>query len=94
MNLALIEIERVLRRQHHIRPGNDNDFQIRNPSDILATFEQTTAFRGLAVSPDNATLYALAADGNSVAVLDARTGRPATTLGLASSADSIAVQKP
>src|SRR5439155_1558788 len=42
MNLALIEIERVLRRQHHIRPGNDNDFQIRNPSDILATFEQTT----------------------------------------------------
>src|SRR6266496_328008 len=42
MNLALIEIERVLRRQHHIRPGNDNDFQIRNPSDVLATFEQTT----------------------------------------------------
>src|SRR5438552_4062609 len=42
MNLALIEIERVLRRQHHIRPGNDNDFQIRNPTDILATFEQTT----------------------------------------------------
>src|SRR2546426_3323278 len=41
-NLALIEIERVLRRQHHIRPGNDNDFQIRNPSDVLATFEQTT----------------------------------------------------
>ena len=42
MNLAMIEIERVLRRQHHIRPGNDNDFQIRNQTDILATFEQTT----------------------------------------------------
>jgi putative ABC transport system permease protein len=42
MNLAMIEIERVLRRQHHIRPGNDNDFQIRNQTDILATFQQTT----------------------------------------------------
>ena len=61
---------------------------------LRATFAQGAAFRGLAVSPDNATLYALAADGNSVAVLDARTGRPATTIGLASSADSIAVQKP
>ena len=61
---------------------------------LRATFEQTTAFRGLAVSADNATLYALAADGSSVAVLDARTGRPTTTLRLASAADSIAIQKP
>ena len=61
---------------------------------LRATFAQGAAFRGLAVSPDNATLYALAADGRSVAVLDARTGRPATTLTLASSADSIALQKP
>ena len=42
MNLAMIEIERVLRRQHKIRPGQDNDFQIRNQTDILATFRQTT----------------------------------------------------
>ena len=42
MNLAMIEIERVLRRQHKIRPGQDNDFQIRNQTDILATFQQTT----------------------------------------------------
>jgi len=61
---------------------------------LRATFAQGAAFRGLAVSPDNATLYALAADGSSIAVLDARTGRPATTLTLASSADSIAIQKP
>ena len=61
---------------------------------LRATFAQGSAFRGLAVSPDNATLYALAADGGSVAVLDARTGRPATTLRLASAADSIAIQKP
>jgi len=42
MTLAMIEIERVLRRQHKIRPGADNDFQIRNQSDILSTFQQTT----------------------------------------------------
>ncbi len=42
MNLAMIEIERVMRRMHHIRPGGDNDFQIRNQTDILATFQQTT----------------------------------------------------
>jgi putative ABC transport system permease protein len=42
MNLAMIEIERVLRREHKIRPGADNDFQIRNQADILSTFQQTT----------------------------------------------------
>src|SRR6266849_2977048 len=42
MTLAMIEIERVLRREHKIRPGAENDFQIRNQSDILATFQQTT----------------------------------------------------
>jgi putative ABC transport system permease protein len=42
MTLAMIEIERVLRREHKIRPGADNDFQIRNQADILATFQQTT----------------------------------------------------
>jgi putative ABC transport system permease protein len=42
MNLAMIEIERVLRRQHKIRAGQDDDFQIRNQTDILATFQQTT----------------------------------------------------
>src|SRR2546426_3486215 len=41
-DLAMIEIERVMRRMHHIRPGGDNDFQIRNQTDILATFQQTT----------------------------------------------------
>ncbi len=42
MNLAMIEIERVLRRQHKIHPGQENDFQIRNQTDILATLQQTT----------------------------------------------------
>jgi len=42
MNLAMIDIERVMRREHKIRPGDDNDFQIRNQADVLATFQQTT----------------------------------------------------
>jgi putative ABC transport system permease protein len=42
MTLAMIEIERVLRRAHKIRPGGDNDFQIRNQTDVLSTFQQTT----------------------------------------------------
>jgi putative ABC transport system permease protein len=42
MNLAVMEIERVLRREHKIRPGMDNNFQIRNPTDVLATFQETT----------------------------------------------------
>jgi len=42
MNLATLEIERIMRRQHKIRPGQDNDFQIRNQTDILSTLQQTT----------------------------------------------------
>ena len=42
MTLAMIEAEGVLRRQHKIRVGAENDFQIRNQSDILSTFQQTT----------------------------------------------------
>jgi putative ABC transport system permease protein len=42
MAVAMIEIERVLRREHAIRPGGDNDFQIRNRAEFLATFEETT----------------------------------------------------
>ncbi|HYK11858.1 MAG TPA: ABC transporter permease [Gemmatimonadales bacterium] len=41
MNLGMIEIESVLRRQHKIRPGMDDDFQIRNQTDILSTFQET-----------------------------------------------------
>jgi putative ABC transport system permease protein len=42
MTLTMIDIERVLRREHKIRPGAENDFQIRNQADILSTFQQTT----------------------------------------------------
>jgi len=42
MNLAMIDIERVLRRQHKLAPGEDNDFRIRNRRDALDTFAATT----------------------------------------------------
>ncbi|PYP42962.1 MAG: multidrug ABC transporter substrate-binding protein, partial [Gemmatimonadetes bacterium] len=38
---GMVDIEQVLRREHKIRPGADNDFQIRNQQDILNTQEQT-----------------------------------------------------
>jgi len=42
MNIAMIEVERAVRRTHKIRPSGDNDFMIRNQTDLLATFQQTT----------------------------------------------------
>ena len=42
MNLAMIEIERVLRRKHGLQAGDDNDFEISNQSDLIATFQETT----------------------------------------------------
>src|SRR5262245_15596396 len=39
---GMVDIERVLRREHKIRPGADNDFQIRNQQDILTTQQQAT----------------------------------------------------
>jgi putative ABC transport system permease protein len=37
-----VDIERVIRKQHKIRPGGENDFMIRNAQDILATQQATT----------------------------------------------------
>ena len=42
INVAMIEIERVIRREHGIRPDGDNNFQIRNRAMFLETFEETT----------------------------------------------------
>jgi len=39
---GMVDIERVLRREHKIQPGGDNDFQIRNQQEILATQQQAT----------------------------------------------------
>ena len=42
MEQGMVDLERVLRREHRIRPGGENDFTIRNQQDILATQQQTT----------------------------------------------------
>jgi putative ABC transport system permease protein len=40
--VTMAEIEKILRRQHRLRPGQPDDFDIRNQSDFLATLGQTT----------------------------------------------------
>jgi len=41
MNQAIVEIDRVMRREHRILPGEDADFSIRNSQDLLETFNAT-----------------------------------------------------
>ncbi len=41
-SIAMIDVERVLRREHKIRPGANNDFTIRRQADLLSTLENTT----------------------------------------------------
>ncbi len=44
---AMAEIQKILRREHRLRPGREDDFQIRNQSDFLSTFEETTKVFGV-----------------------------------------------
>jgi len=39
---GMVDLERVLRREHKIRPGAENDFTIRNQQDVLATQQEAT----------------------------------------------------
>ena len=39
---GMVDLERVLRREHKIAPGRDNDFQVRNRQSILATRQEAT----------------------------------------------------
>jgi putative ABC transport system permease protein len=41
MEHAFLDIERILRREHRLRPEWDNDFTIRNQADIIQTFQET-----------------------------------------------------
>jgi putative ABC transport system permease protein len=41
LDLAYADIDRIMRREHRIRPGEDADFNIRNSADLLATFNET-----------------------------------------------------
>ncbi len=40
--VTMAEIQRILRREHRLRPGQDDDFQIRNQADFLTTLGETT----------------------------------------------------
>jgi putative ABC transport system permease protein len=42
MDVALAEIDQVLRRQHRIRPGEPSDFNVRDQTSLLSTFQETT----------------------------------------------------
>src|SRR5467141_2883334 len=39
---TMAEIGRILRREHRLRPGQDDDFVIRNQADFLTTLGETT----------------------------------------------------
>ncbi|HOT97276.1 MAG TPA: ABC transporter permease [bacterium] len=41
VDAALIEVEKILRRQHRLNRDQDNDFSIRNQSDIISTMQET-----------------------------------------------------
>jgi putative ABC transport system permease protein len=40
--VTMAEIQKILRREHRLRPGQDDDFSIRNQSDFLTTLGETT----------------------------------------------------
>ena len=42
LDLAFAEIDRIVRREHRIKAGEDADFNIRNSADLLETFNETT----------------------------------------------------
>ena len=44
---AMTEIESIMRRQHRLPTGRDDDFEIRNQSDFLSAAQQTTQVFGL-----------------------------------------------
>ena len=41
LDLAFGEIDRIVRREHRIGPGEEADFSIRNSADMLETFNET-----------------------------------------------------
>jgi putative ABC transport system permease protein len=41
MDQAFGEIDRILRREHRLKAGDEPDFNIRNSADLLATFNET-----------------------------------------------------
>ena len=46
LSRAMVEVERVIRREHGLAPGADNDFSIIDRKQFLATQQQTTEILG------------------------------------------------
>ena len=46
LGAAMVEIERVLRREHGLAPGRDNDFTLLDRRQFLATQQETTEILG------------------------------------------------
>ena len=46
LSMAMVEIERVLRREHGLLPGRDNDFTLLDRRQFLATQQETTQILG------------------------------------------------
>lgn len=42
VTLTMADAEKILRRQHRLRPGQEDDFNIRSQSDFLSTLGETT----------------------------------------------------
>jgi putative ABC transport system permease protein len=40
--VTMAEVQRILRREHRLRPGQEDNFQIRNQADFLTTLGETT----------------------------------------------------
>ena len=43
---AMADVQKILRREHRIRPGKENDFTIRNQADFLSTAAETAQVFG------------------------------------------------
>jgi putative ABC transport system permease protein len=41
VSAAMAEIDRVLRREHRIQPGNPSDFTVTNPASLVSTVQET-----------------------------------------------------
>ncbi len=42
LDVATMQIEEVLRQEHRLRPGEENDFWIQNRADLMGTMQETT----------------------------------------------------
>ncbi|MFT3839037.1 MAG: ABC transporter permease [Myxococcaceae bacterium] len=42
MDVGIADIDQVMRREHHLRPGQNDDFNVRDQASLLTTVQETT----------------------------------------------------